>query len=96
VDAVSVQSQRITGPEGHVIAGRFVPGKTLVSVAHMATYRSPDNFRDPDKFAPERWMGDEPVFTTDTTIRILSADTIRDIRIRGNFMTIRITRDIRG
>jgi hypothetical protein len=36
------------------------------------------------------------MFTTDTTIRILSADTIRDIRIRGNFMTIRITRDIRG
>jgi hypothetical protein len=36
------------------------------------------------------------VFTTDTTIRILSADTIRDIRISGNFMTIRITRDIRG
>jgi cytochrome P450 len=42
-----------------MIAGRFVPGNTLVSVAHTATYRSPENFRDPDKFVPERWMGDE-------------------------------------
>jgi hypothetical protein len=32
------------------------------------------------------------VFTTDTTIRIISADTIRDICIRGNIMTIRISR----
>jgi cytochrome P450 len=42
-----------------MIAGRFVPGKTLVSVAHVATYRSPDNFRDPEKFVPEHWIGDE-------------------------------------
>lgn len=59
INIVSGQSQRITGPKGHMIAGRFVPGRTLVSVAHMATYRSPDNFRDPEKFVPERWMGDE-------------------------------------
>lgn len=59
INVVSVQLQRITGPKGHMIAGRFVPGKTLVSVAHMATYRSLDNFRDPEKFVPERWMGDE-------------------------------------
>jgi hypothetical protein len=32
------------------------------------------------------------VFTTDTTIRIVSADTIWDTRIRGNFMTIQISR----
>ncbi len=25
----------------------------------MACYRSADNFRDPDKFVPERWLGDE-------------------------------------
>jgi hypothetical protein len=30
----------------------------------------------------------EAVFTTDTGIRMSSADAIRDIRIRGNFMTI--------
>ena len=55
---VSVQAQRVTGPKGNMIAGRFVPAKTLVSVAHMAAYRSPENFRDPDQFVPERWMGD--------------------------------------
>jgi aspirochlorine biosynthesis cytochrome P450 monooxygenase len=59
INIVSVQSQRVTGPKGHMIAGRFVPGKTLVSVAHMPIYCSPDNFRDPEKFVLERWMGDE-------------------------------------
>jgi cytochrome P450 len=42
-----------------VIVGRFVPGRTCVSVSHWSCYHSPDNFRDPDKFAPERWLGDE-------------------------------------
>jgi cytochrome P450 len=50
---------RITGPQGNVIAGRFVPSSTTVSVSHWSCYHSPDNFRDPDKFIPERWLGDE-------------------------------------
>jgi cytochrome P450 len=53
------QLQRITGPEGNVIAGRFVPPRTLVSISQKACYSSAENFRDPDKFAPERWLGDE-------------------------------------
>ena len=42
-----------------MIAGRFVPGRTSVSVSHWSCYHSADNFRDPDKFIPERWLGDE-------------------------------------
>ena len=51
--------QRITNPQGNVIAGRFVPGGTSVSVSHWACYHSVENFRDPDKFVPERWLGDD-------------------------------------
>ena len=53
------QVQRITGPEGNMIAGRFVPGKTLVSVSQKACFSSAENFRDPNEFVPERWLGDE-------------------------------------
>src|ERR1700693_4910894 len=51
--------QRITGREGNIILDRFVPGSTSVTVSHWSCYRSPDNFGDPDRFAPERWLGDE-------------------------------------
>jgi aspirochlorine biosynthesis cytochrome P450 monooxygenase len=51
--------QRITSPQGNVIAGRFVPGGTSISVSHWSCYHSADNFREPDKFIPERWLGDE-------------------------------------
>jgi cytochrome P450 len=30
-----------------------------VSVSHWSCYHSAENFRDPDKFVPERWLGDE-------------------------------------
>jgi aspirochlorine biosynthesis cytochrome P450 monooxygenase len=56
---VSNQLQRVTNPQGNTIAGRFVPGDTSVGVSHWACYHSPENFRDPNKFAPERWLGDE-------------------------------------
>lgn len=30
--------------------------QTLVSLAQLAAYRSPTNFKDPDSFVPERWL----------------------------------------
>ncbi|KAJ4303387.1 hypothetical protein N0V90_002280 [Kalmusia sp. IMI 367209] len=46
-----------TTPEGGAnIGGRWVPGGTVVSVAHYAAYHSPSNFKDPDSFVPERWL----------------------------------------
>ena len=32
--------------------------KTTVGINHWATYQSKDNFRDPEKFIPERWLDD--------------------------------------
>lgn len=49
---------RVTPPGGLTICDHYIPGGTIVAVHHMATYRSPDHFRNPDKFAPERWLGD--------------------------------------
>lgn len=33
--------------------------KTTVGVNHWSAYRSKDNFRNPDQFIPERWLGDQ-------------------------------------
>ncbi|KAL9068553.1 MAG: hypothetical protein Q9161_006098 [Pseudevernia consocians] len=58
---VPISAPRRTLPEGNIIDGHFVPGKatkTTVGIYHYAAYRSKDNFRDPEKFIPERWLGD--------------------------------------
>ncbi|KAH7124596.1 cytochrome P450 [Dactylonectria macrodidyma] len=41
---------------GDMITGKFVPAGTLVSVYQWATFRNPDNFKDPDSYRPERWL----------------------------------------
>ncbi|KAI0396507.1 cytochrome P450 [Xylariaceae sp. FL0594] len=43
---------------GAAVLGKWLPGGTHVSVHHYSTYRSPANFKNPDKFVPERWLGD--------------------------------------
>ncbi|KAI9710968.1 MAG: hypothetical protein M1820_002405 [Bogoriella megaspora] len=46
-------------PEGgDTVGGRYVPAGTSVSVCQLAAFRSPENFRDPLSFVPERWLGD--------------------------------------
>lgn len=42
---------------GQVICGRWVPAGTSVSVHQYAAYRSSENFKDPEEFVPERWLG---------------------------------------
>ncbi|KAL4809783.1 benzoate 4-monooxygenase cytochrome P450 [Aspergillus unguis] len=49
---------RVTPADGEVITGQYVPGNTIVSVNHWATYHNEKNFRDPFDFVPERWLGD--------------------------------------
>ncbi|KAF2725985.1 cytochrome P450 [Polychaeton citri CBS 116435] len=49
---------RRTPPAGLTICGEYVPGDTIVGCHHMAMYRNPDLFKNPEKFAPERWLGD--------------------------------------
>ncbi|KAI1260798.1 cytochrome P450 [Xylariaceae sp. FL1019] len=55
---------REIAPGGNAILGKWLPEGTRVSVHQTATYRSPANFKNPDKFAPERWLGD-PVYRND-------------------------------
>lgn len=44
---------------GAIVDGRFVPAGTIVSVCHWAASHSVMNFKDPEEFRPERWMGNE-------------------------------------
>ncbi|CRG86026.1 Cytochrome P450 67 [Talaromyces islandicus] len=53
--AVPSGVQRLTPPEGAVIAGRFIPGDTLVSTPTYAIHRDPRYFVQPDVFLPQRW-----------------------------------------
>lgn len=56
---VAGSQSRLVPREGHVIAGRFVPGNTFVAVNQWSAYHSSSNFKDPYKFIPERWLGDQ-------------------------------------
>ncbi|KAJ4347282.1 uncharacterized protein N0V89_011222 [Didymosphaeria variabile] len=47
---------RETPDAGANVADRWVPGGTIVSIAHYPAYHSPSNFKDPDSFVPERWL----------------------------------------
>jgi cytochrome P450 len=51
--------------EGAIIDGRFVPGGTGVGVCQWASYRSKRNFKNPDSFVPERWLGNDPEYAGD-------------------------------
>jgi cytochrome P450 len=56
---------RLTPPEGHVVAGAWVPGGTLVAVNHWAAFRSHANFHNSEVFAPERWLDDDGQYEGD-------------------------------
>ena len=38
--------------------------QTTVAVSPLAAYMSKDNFRDPERFIPERWL-DDPIYASD-------------------------------
>lgn len=49
---------RVVPAEGAVVCGRFVPPGIAVGVATWAASKSKRNWSEPDKFKPERWLGD--------------------------------------
>ncbi|KAI0023554.1 cytochrome P450 [Xylariomycetidae sp. FL0641] len=53
-----IGSPRVAPEGGQIIVGRWVPAGTYLSVHHFSAYHSATNFRDPDSFLPERWLGD--------------------------------------
>lgn len=45
---------------GQTVCGEWLPSGTRVSVHQYAAGHTTANFRDPERFAPERWLGDRP------------------------------------
>ncbi|KAJ4383964.1 hypothetical protein N0V86_000808 [Didymella sp. IMI 355093] len=57
--SVPVGLPHLTPAEGSTVCGQFVPPGVVVSASHLLMYTSPDNFKSPLCFVPERWTGDE-------------------------------------
>ncbi|KAJ4117491.1 hypothetical protein NW768_010854 [Fusarium equiseti] len=53
---VPIGSPRVVSRGGQQILGKYIPPETRVSVHHWSTYHSESNFKDADKFVPERWL----------------------------------------
>ncbi|KAF7563220.1 hypothetical protein G7046_g917 [Stylonectria norvegica] len=47
---------RTVPASGDTVAGEFLPGGVTVSCHSWSMTHSPNNFRDPDIFVPERWL----------------------------------------
>lgn len=61
-------SPRVTSSKGELICGEYIPPGTVVGVAGWAAYHSPNNFRDPNKFVPERFLGDSEYGTDNRAV----------------------------
>ncbi|EME49135.1 hypothetical protein DOTSEDRAFT_68006 [Dothistroma septosporum NZE10] len=55
---------RRTPAGGATICGYAIPASTSVAVHHLSTYRSEEHFKNPYKFAPERFLAD-PEYAND-------------------------------
>ncbi|KAK3315818.1 benzoate 4-monooxygenase cytochrome P450 [Apodospora peruviana] len=53
---VSWAPSREVPPGGDTVDGHFLPEGVRVSTSYFAAARSPDNFKDPEEFHPERWL----------------------------------------
>jgi cytochrome P450 len=47
-------------PEGAVLAGKFLPGGTIVHLQMYAVQTDPNLWEEPEKFKPERWLKENP------------------------------------
>ncbi|ROV90201.1 hypothetical protein VSDG_08773 [Cytospora chrysosperma] len=58
--APGLPMERIVPPQGAEIAGRFIPGGTIVGCSAWVLHRNKDIFgEDVDVYRPERWLVDE-------------------------------------
>ena len=55
----AINMPRTVPAGGATIAGRYVPGGSIVGIAQFAAYRSATHWIDPLTFAPERWLASE-------------------------------------
>lgn len=56
--AVNGQPRKIPA-EGGTVAGYWIPGGTSVQLNQYPANHSATNFKDPENFVPDRWLGDE-------------------------------------
>jgi cytochrome P450 len=56
---VSIFLPRTVPKEGATVAGTFIPPGNRIGIPQYATYRSSRNFKGPDVYAPERFLGEE-------------------------------------
>lgn len=49
---------RVVPAGGDTISGHFVPEGTAVYICQYAANHSPRNFKNPEAYVPERWLGD--------------------------------------
>ena len=56
---ISTGFPRVVPAGGDVISGHYIPGGTAVYVSQHAANHSARNWKDPERFVPERWLGEE-------------------------------------
>lgn len=63
---VPIGNPRVVPKGGRTLCGHYVPEDTHVAIWQWATFHSEDNFVEPFKYHPERWLNDEnPKFAND-------------------------------
>jgi len=50
--------ERRVGKGGEVVSGYYLPEGAALCVSHYPAYHSERNFKNPEAFVPERWLGD--------------------------------------
>ena len=61
---VPIALPRVVPREGATVAGTYVPPDTKIGIPQYAANRSSRNFTNPEKYAPERFLGDG-IYTND-------------------------------
>jgi len=50
---------RLTTQDGAIVCGTFIAPKVSIGIAQYPAYRSSLNFKNPDRYAPERFLEDQ-------------------------------------
>ncbi|KAM0801931.1 cytochrome P450 [Usnea florida] len=57
--AVPGNLPRVVPRQGVDVCGQWIPGGTTVSMANRIVHDNPDLFENPERFVPERWLGEQ-------------------------------------
>ncbi|KAH7009262.1 cytochrome P450 ClCP1 [Microdochium trichocladiopsis] len=76
---VPVGLDRVVPENGETVEGYFLPPKTVVSVHHWSSYQCAQNFSEPQRFLPERWL--PSVNTTDPRFANDKRDVLQPIAV---------------